>query len=163
MELYLLRHGEAEPRQASSPDADRALTAKGKRDVDAVTGQARTGNVRPDVILTSPLRRAKETAAIAQKRMGVKRLLETKALLPDTLPESLWKELSSLEEAKSVLLAGHEPCLSRLAQFLLRAKVVVDFKKGAMLRITMPRAGGSHGVLKWMITPRVARKKTKLA
>jgi phosphohistidine phosphatase len=159
MELYLLRHGDAEPRQVSAPDAERALTAKGKRDVHAITEQARIGNVRPDVVLTSPLRRAKETAAIAQKRMGVKRLLETKALLPDTPPESVWKELSSLEGAEHVLLAGHEPCLSRLTQFLLRAKFGMDFKKGAMLRITIPRTGGS-GVLKWMITPRVVRKKT---
>lgn len=164
MELYLLRHGEADPREVSSPDADRALTAKGKRDVHAVTEQARMSNARPEVILTSPLRRAKETAAIAQKRMGVKRILETKALLPDTSPESLWKELSSLEGAQCVLLAGHEPCLSRLAQFLLRAKVALDFKKGAMLRITMPLVtvpGGGHGVLKWMITPRVVRKRTR--
>jgi phosphohistidine phosphatase len=159
MELYLLRHGDAEPRQVSAPDAERALTPKGKRDVNAITEQARIGNVRPDVVLTSPLRRAKETAAIAQKRMGVKRLLETKVLLPDTPPESVWKELSSLEGAEQVLLAGHEPCLSRLAQFLLRAKFGMDLKKGAMLRITIPRTGGG-GVLKWMITPRVVRKKT---
>jgi phosphohistidine phosphatase len=166
MELYLLRHGDAEPRELSSSDAERALTAKGKRDVQIVTRQARMGNVRPDVVLTSPLRRAKETAAIAQKEMGVKRILETKALLPDTAPETLWKELSSLEGAERVLLAGHEPCLSRLAQFLLRAKVGMDFKKGAMLRITlaliaMPGARETQGVLKWMITPRLVRKRTR--
>jgi phosphohistidine phosphatase SixA len=131
-----------------------------------VAEQARLGNVRPNVVLTSPLRRAKETAAIAQKVMGVKRILETKALLPGTSPETLWRELSSIEGAECVLLAGHEPSMSRLAQFLLRAEVTVDFKKGAMLRITTPRnttsrAAEPHGVLKWMITPRVVRKKTK--
>jgi phosphohistidine phosphatase len=158
MELYLLRHGEADARESAKPDAERALTAKGQRDVQAIAEQVRRGNVRPEVVLTSPLRRAKETAAIAQKAMRVKRILETKALLPDTPPESLWKELSSLEGAQCVLLAGHEPSLSRLAQFLLRAKIAVDFKKGAMMRITMPRTSGSQGVLKWMITPRVVRK-----
>lgn len=166
MELYLLRHGDAQPRDSSSPDAERALTRKGMQDVQTVTRQARVGNVRPDVILTSPLRRAKETAAIAQKEMGVKRVLETKALLPDAAPETLWKELSSIEEAERVLLAGHEPCLSRLTQFLLGAKVVLDFKKGAMLRVSIarsskPGAGASHGVLKWMITPRLVRKRTQ--
>ena len=166
MELYLLRHGDAEPRETSSPDAERALTRKGQQDVQMVARQARAGNVRPDVVLTSPLRRAKETSAIAQKEMGVKRVLETKALLPDGAPEALWKELSSLEAAERVVLAGHEPCLSRLAQFLLGGKVVLDFKKGAMLRITVARSskpgpGGSHGVLKWMITPRLIRKRTR--
>jgi len=161
MEIYLLRHGEAEPRESSSPDAERALTARGKRDVQTVAEQVSAGNVRPEVVLTSPLLRAKETAAIAQKVMGVKRLLETKALLPDTAPETLWKELSSLEQAERVVLAGHEPCLSRLAQFLLRSKIEMDFKKGAMMRISTPRAGGPQGVLKWMITPRVSRKRNR--
>lgn len=155
MELYLLRHGDAEQREALANDAERALTAKGKRDVEAVAAQAKIGNVRPDVVLTSPLRRAKETAAIAQKVLGVKRMLETKALLPDISPESLWKELSTIEGAEHILLCGHEPCFSRLTQFLLRAKVAVDFKKGAMLRITTPRAVEPQGELRWMITPRI--------
>jgi phosphohistidine phosphatase len=158
MELYLLRHGDAEPREALAHDAERALTAKGKRDVQAVAAQAKIGNVRPDVVLTSPLLRAKETAAIAQKVLGVKRMLETKALLPDISPETLWKELSTIEGAEHILLCGHEPSFSRLAQFLLCAKVDVDFKKGAMLRITTPRASEPQGQLRWMITPRVVRK-----
>jgi phosphohistidine phosphatase len=158
MELYLLRHGEADPREISSDDGERALTAKGKRDVQLVALQARAGNARPDVVLTSPLRRAKETAAIAQKVMGVKRILETRALLPEVSPEVLWRELSTIEGAECVVLAGHEPSLSRLAQFLLRAGLAIDFKKGAMMRITTPRVTPPRGVLKWMITPRVARK-----
>ncbi len=159
MEIYLLRHGDAEPRGALASDAERALTAKGKRDVEAVAAQAKIGNVRPDVVLTSPLRRAKETAVIAQKILGVKRMLETKALLPDISPEALWKELSTIEEAEHILLCGHEPSFSRLTQFLLRARVAVDFKKGAMLRITSPRAGEPQGELRWMITPRVVGRK----
>jgi phosphohistidine phosphatase len=162
MEIYLLRHGDAQVRELSTNDADRALTAKGKRDVEAVAGQARVANARPDVILTSPLRRAQETAAIAQKVMGVKRMLETKALLPEIAPETLWKELSSMEGVERVLLCGHEPSFSRLTQFLLRAKVTVDFKKGAMIRIATPRAAAPQGELKWMITPKVAGKKAKL-
>ncbi len=127
--------------------------------MEAVAAQAKIGNVRPDVVLTSPLRRAKETAVIAQKVLGVKRLLETKALLPDISPEALWKELSTIAEAEHILLCGHEPSFSRLTQFLLRARVAVDFKKGAMLRITTPRAGEPQGELRWMITPRVVGRK----
>ena len=61
MELYLLRHGDAEPRGTLTSDAERALTAKGKRDVEAVAAQAKIGNVRPDVVLTSPMSRAIDT------------------------------------------------------------------------------------------------------
>ncbi len=163
MELYLLRHGDAEARELLANDAERALTPKGKRDVEAVATQAKLGNVRPDVILTSPLRRAKETAEIAQKVLGVKRVLETKALLPDVAPEALWKELSTIEGVEHVLLCGHEPSFTRMAHFLLRVKVPVDFKKGAMMRITTSRAAAPQGELKWMIPPRLVKRKTRPA
>ena len=57
------------------------------------------------------------------------------------------------------MLAGHEPHMSRLTAFLLEAAVMVDFKKGAMLRISATgKSGPPRGLLKWMITPRIARR-----
>ena len=65
MEIYILRHGEAEVRESGRADGDRKLTAAGKRDLKAVLKVARKLGVAPQVILTSPLRRAQETAKIA--------------------------------------------------------------------------------------------------
>ena len=153
MELYLLRHGEAEPHSAD--DARRQLTAKGKRDVRAVCRRAWTAKARPRILLTSPLIRAKETASIAAEVLEVKKVVETRALLPGASPEMLWQELAKLPEGEQVLLAGHEPAMSRLAGFLLGGRAAVDFKKGALMRISVN--GSLPGVLKWMITPRLAR------
>ncbi|MEI9814757.1 MAG: CHAD domain-containing protein [Acidobacteriota bacterium] len=58
MEIYILRHGEAEPRETGVDDGNRALIAKGKRDVRDVLKAARRAKVAPELILTSPLRRA---------------------------------------------------------------------------------------------------------
>jgi phosphohistidine phosphatase len=153
MELYLLRHGEAEPH--SIEDSRRQLTAKGKRDVRAVCRRAWTARARPQILLTSPLIRAKETARIAADVLEVKKVSKSKSLLPDASPETLWRELEKLPASGQILLAGHEPAMSRLAGFLLGGSTSVDFKKGALMRISVN--GSLPGVLKWMITPRLAR------
>src|SRR5258708_38558354 len=62
MEIYILRHGDAEPRSAEVEEADRKLTSKGRRDVERVMHAAAGAKVRPDLALTSPYQRALETA-----------------------------------------------------------------------------------------------------
>jgi phosphohistidine phosphatase len=158
MELYILRHGEAEPRASGIPDGPRKLIAKGKRDVRAVLKAALKANLRPDLILTSPLRRARETAAIAAALCGCERVMETRSLLPGANPALVWKEICSLREVQQVVLAGHQPHLGHLIAFLLEAAVMVDLKKGALVRISTPaKPGPPRGVLKWMLTPKLAR------
>jgi phosphohistidine phosphatase len=158
MEVYILRHGEAEERAAGIPDGPRKLIAKGKRDVRAVVKAALKANLRPEVILTSPLRRAQETATIAASLCGCERVVETRSLLPGANPALAWKEICALGNVQQVLLAGHEPHLGHLITFLLEVAIVVDLKKGALVRISTPaKPGPPRGVLKWMITPKLAR------
>src|SRR5256885_1079820 len=95
MQIYVLRHGEAEEQETGLADRERKLTAKGKRDLRSVLKLARNAEVAPDLILTSPLRRAQETAAIAAEVLGCKNVVETRNLLPGASPEQIWKEISS--------------------------------------------------------------------
>jgi len=95
MEIYVLRHAEAEERETGLADRDRKLTAKGKRDLKDVLRVARKAEVAPDLILTSPLRRAQETAAIAAEVLGCKTVGETRNLLPGASPEQIWKEIGT--------------------------------------------------------------------
>ena len=164
MEIYILRHGEADPHELGLPDKDRALTPKGKRDVRAVATLARRMKASPGAIFTSPLRRARETAAEAAAVFEGPQPTETDALLPDARPELLWQQIVHLGShskgtLEEILVAGHEPHMSRLTAFLLEAAVVVDFKKSAMVRISTPAKNGPpRGVLKWMITPAAAKR-----
>lgn len=159
MEIFILRHGEAEPRGNGVPETDRALTPKGKRDLRSVLAVARRAKAAPHVILTSPLRRAQQTAAAAAKVFGVP-VIETPHLLPMASPDLLWKQLGTMKDAEAVLVAGHEPHLSNFVRFLLESAVAMDLKKGALVRVsTRNRIGPPRGVLKWILTPKLARSR----
>jgi phosphohistidine phosphatase len=158
MEVYLLRHGIAEVGRPGHPDSERALTAEGKKKLREVLGVARGAGVEPTLILTSPYRRAVQTAELAAEVLEYRGdLLRTEALVPESSAEAVWEELRIHKDQEQVLLAGHEPLFSMLTAFLLGCgNLQVDFKKGALVRIDVDRFGAApSGVLKWMLTPKV--------
>lgn len=119
---------------------------------------ARKWKVAPQFILTSPLRRAQETAQIAAKLFPKATLQNTDALLPGAGPEAVWKELGALKNVEEVMVVGHQPHLGRLISYLLEAAVAVDLKKGGMARIFTPKhIGPPRGVLKWMIPAKLTK------
>ncbi|MBV9397861.1 MAG: phosphohistidine phosphatase SixA, partial [Bryobacterales bacterium] len=84
-------------------------------------------------------------------------IAETKALLPAVAPAQVWKEIRSHHDAGEIMLVGHEPQLSRIAGFLLESPLMIDLKKGALLRLTVDDNNGPpRGVLKSLLTPKLA-------
>jgi phosphohistidine phosphatase len=156
LRVYIFRHATAEVRGPGLPESQRQLTAEGKQELKAVLRLASAAGVSPETILTSPWSRALETARMAGKALHCERVVETRTLLPDIPPAQVLREIRAAK-VKDVMVAGHEPQLSRLAAFLLEAPVAVDLKKGALMRIDIEqKEGPPRGVLKWMVTPRVA-------
>lgn len=158
MELYLLRHGIAEDAPAGTPDADRALTAEGKTRLRSVLQAGRNADVAPTVILTSPYKRAVQTAEIAADVLQYNSpLLRTQALLPSSKPEDVWDEVRVHQDERQVLLAGHDPLFSDLTGYLLGCpNLRVDFSKGTLARIDIDRfAAAPCGALKWMLVPKL--------
>jgi len=85
MEIYILRHGIAEEAHGGMKDADRALTPEGAKKLQSVLRRARTVEVQPSIIVTSPYRRAKETAQVAVEILrGAATLVENRALIPES-------------------------------------------------------------------------------
>ena len=159
MEIYLLRHGIAEPAQAGQPDADRALTPEGKRKLREVLRVAKSSGVKPTLILTSPYRRALETAEVAGQALGYRgELLQTKALAPGSNVKEVWEELRVHRNEGQLLLSGHEPQFSQLFAYLLASPALqVDFKKGALARVDVEQFGSEpRGVLRWMMPSKLA-------
>ena len=157
MRIYVLRHGIAEDAPPGGADADRALTQEGKRKLRAVLEIARRARVHADVILTSPLKRALETAEIAKSALGAKSdLVRTNTLVPSGSPERVWKEIQS-RKTEEVLLAGHEPLLSMVVAFLLGCPALqVRMKKAALVAVEVePGEAQPHGVLLWMLTAKL--------
>lgn len=157
MKVCILRHAEAEPRGPGVAEGARQLTPNGKHELRAVLKLAREARVDPEVILSSPWTRAVETAMAARDAFGCDQVIETKSLLPDVLPSHIWGEIRSLRPLKEIMVVGHEPHLSRFAAFLLEAPLAIDLKKAGLIRIEVQdREGPPRGVLKWMLTPKVA-------
>ncbi len=158
MELYLFRHGIAEDAQPGRRDADRALTEEGRKKTAAVVKAARRAGLEPSLVVTSPYLRAVQTAKIAVDGLAYKGdLVKTETLVPHGTPEGVWQELREYRDQTAVLLAGHEPLLSRLTAYLLATPALrVEMKKAAMVRIDIETFGNTpHGTLRWMITPKV--------
>lgn len=159
MEIYILRHGLAEEPQAGQPDSDRALTADGRKKLRNVLKTAADAGITPSLILTSPYKRAVQTAQLAAEILNYKgELLRTEALKPSSSPKSVWDEIRVHKDQKGILLAGHEPLFGRLTAYLLASPSLhVDFKKGALACVEVDRFPAEpHGVLRWMLTPKLA-------
>jgi phosphohistidine phosphatase len=159
MELYLLRHGIAEDHAATGRDPDRALTEEGRNKLRRVMKRAAVAGVSPALIISSPYKRAVETAEIAASELDYKgKILRVGSLTPDSSPPSVWSEIREHRDEASILLAGHEPLFSATVAFLLDSThQMVDFRKAALMRIDIQAFGSSpQGVLQWMLTPKLA-------
>jgi phosphohistidine phosphatase len=159
MEIYLLRHGIAENGRPGLKDADRALTEEGRDKLRRVLRRANGARVQPDLILSSPYRRALETAEIAAESLAYRaKIVETAALVPNASPHEVWEEIRGRREESSILLASHEPLMSAsLAVLLGSPALLIDMKKAALARLDCDRFGTEpRCVLKWLLTPALA-------
>jgi len=159
VQIYLLRHGIAGDGAPGRPDSERALTAEGQDKLRRVLARAHAAGAAPSLILSSPYRRAVETAAIAAEVLGYQgKVVKTRALVPEASPFDTWEEIRRRPDEDAILLASHEPLMSTLAAFLLASPgLSVDMKKAALVRVDCDRIGPEpRGVLKWMLTPATA-------
>ena len=159
MEIYILRHGIAEVAKPGQADASRKLTPEGKQKLRRILDCARQAGVQPDVLLSSPYKRAVETAELARDILRVERpIIETKVLTPMERPEKVWDEIRIYKDAPQILLAGHEPQLSSVVSYLIGAPAGrVEMKKGAIARVDVESIGiRPSGVLVWLLTAKLA-------
>jgi phosphohistidine phosphatase len=158
MRIYLLRHGIAEE-GAGMRDSARALTSEGTQKVSQLMKVARRAGVAPTLVISSPYRRALETARIAIDELDYKGpLVESTSLTPDSSTQSAWNDVRVHAGEESILLVGHEPLFSGLSAYLLGwPEVSIDFKKGALLCIDVYTVRAQPaGVLQWYLTSKLA-------
>jgi phosphohistidine phosphatase len=159
-ELYLIRHGLAEERGEAWPDdTKRPLTEDGiVRMRQAARGLARLGTTI-DVVLTSPLVRARQTAEIVVAALDPRpSLVQIDSLAPEGSFAAVVAELAKHAKRTRIALVGHEPNIGELAARLIGSRHGVEFKKGAVCRIdveALPPSG--PGDLRWLLTPRILR------
>jgi phosphohistidine phosphatase len=165
MNLYLLRHGIAVPRNdpGTESDSDRPLTPQGMKRMRKATRGLRRLRVPFDAVLTSPLARARQTAQIVADGLDLTdRLEELAALAPGASVQDLFSNLKPYKDRDHILLVGHEPFLSTIMSTLLthdeKRSVPVVFKKGGLCRIEIDSVPpDSAGTLHWLLTAKQLR------
>ena len=161
MNLYMLRHGIAADRdERKYPDDDlRPLTRKGIDRMRRETQGMNAIGIAPDLIISSPLVRAIQTAEIVQQGLSAPPRMETSAVLvPEARLSHTMQELAArYASAGSVMLVGHEPHLSSLVSYLLTGEIswLIRLKKGALCNLDLPPSG--RGQLLWALAPRQLR------
>jgi phosphohistidine phosphatase len=161
MELYLVRHAIAEDASSSGRDADRALTADGKAKMRRVARGVHALGVRLDLILTSPYRRAVETAEILAAALGGVEARPLPELAAGAQVTKLLAALRPFRHLEALALVGHQPDLGVLASEITTGSPSTHplaFKKGgiACFTISAPR-GSFRGDLNWFMTPKQLR------
>ena len=159
-EIYLIRHGVAEARGDSWPDdTKRPLTRDGiSRMEKAARGLARL-DIDFDVILSSPLVRARQTADIVSAQLdGHPPIFNTDALAPGSDLGAVVTSLEKHSRKKRIALVGHEPGLGELVARLIGSRHAIEFKKGAVCRVDLDEIPpGGSGDLRWMLPPKLLR------
>ena len=151
MNLYILRHGKAEPLGPAYPrDDERPLSPGGWRRTERSTKGMAAANVAVGAIISSPLLRARQTAEIVHLGLGVAADIEYSDALGTGDLMGILSAVRSHERSKGVMLVGHEPTLSQLISILAFGAPggALDLKPGGLCKLQTLRhwsAAMRHG------------------
>ena len=163
-ELYFIRHGVAEERGDAWPDdAKRPLTDDGVTRLRKGLRGLRRAGVGFDVVLTSPLVRARQTADIVASAMEPRPpIFVAESLAPGGTYASLMTEIEKYAKRGRIALVGHEPDLGEVTARLIGARQPIEYRKGGVCRVDYA-AGSSPvpGALRWFLPPKLMRRLRK--
>jgi len=163
MELLIVRHAIAFERNARrwADDGKRPLSPRGAGRARRAAAGLRRLTDPPARVLTSPLERTRQTAAILTKQASWPRAVESPLLLPGASPEALLGELARLRERR-VAVVGHQPDLGRLLALCLGGNTgggsAFELRKMGAALVAFPGAArAGRGELLWLVPPRLLR------
>jgi phosphohistidine phosphatase len=153
MQLYFLRHGEADWPGWTKPDDERPLTDFGKKEVRQMAKFLSRLKVKADLIVTSPLPRALQTAEVAAEELKTK-LRQDEALEPGFGISEL-RNVVKRHGSKVLMLVGHEPDFSSVISVLTGAFLKLSKAGVVLVDIDLET---EKGRLLWLFPPKFARK-----
>jgi len=168
MQLLIIRHAIAEDKvefaRTGRDDTERPLTREGKKQMRHVVNGMRRVVRSIDVLASSPLVRAEQTAAIVAEEYDEISIDTVPELSPESDPAAFARWLRTQREAKVVAVVGHEPHLGMLTTWLItgsRESHVTLEKGGACLLEIDERPGARSATLRWSLTPEVMKRLSK--
>jgi phosphohistidine phosphatase len=161
MILYIVRHAIAAPWQPGVADKDRELTREGIAKMKKAAAGLAAVEAIPDVILSSPLIRARQTAEILMAAFGDRPFFQVvPALAPQGNRTELYDEIRKHGGKDGVMLVGHEPSLGSIACEILSGSpgCFLNLKKGSACAIEIAKMSPvPSGFLRWLIPPATLR------
>ena len=158
MDLFVLRHGKAGQSSDDPDDSTRPLTPNGRDEIREIARWMRRERFRFDVIASSPLARAGETAGIIARALDRKdRLVLWEELAPGGDPDTICYHAAQSGENAVILIVGHEPALSALVGRIISGGLTSSliFAKGGLAKIrNFSFDGKPSGDLQWLLTPK---------
>jgi phosphohistidine phosphatase len=159
MIVYFLRHASAGHHLANpTRDDKRPLDAQG---IEQCTQMGRALNaldVHVDAVISSPLKRATQTASLVANEIGFDGKLQlTPALRPSAQMDAFRQLLDGNAKQEAVLVVGHNPSLSQFLSLLISEgahESSVELKKGAVARVDL---SSGNAMLKWIVTPKIVQ------
>jgi phosphohistidine phosphatase len=160
MRVLLIRHAIAEDRdhfaQSNPDDNMRPLLPKGRKKMRTAVKGMLTLIPQLNLIVSSPLIRALETATLVHEHYHEAQFIQLNALAPGQNAQEVTVWLQKQNKDATIALIGHEPDLGQLATWLLAGNNVepfVGFKKGAMMLLEFPyKVGAARAQLCWMLS-----------
>ncbi len=155
MIIYILRHGEAEPKSSHVSDEERHLTTLGSSRLRKNLVIAKQVGTEIDLILTSPLVRAKESAEIAGDVFAIEKYEIEESLEPTRTPYEVFQSLARYAQVGRVLLVTHQPLASSLMAALLNwDESFLAFPTGTIAKIEVKDLRSSpQGTLQYLLPP----------
>jgi phosphohistidine phosphatase len=155
--IYILRHASAGTRRANPLiDTKRPLDKEGKQQCLLVGSFLNALHVQFDLVVSSPLKRALQTASLVGTETGYDGKIQiSEALSPSATTKDFEALATSLAQHENVLLVGHNPNLAAfLASLLGPGRISIRLRKGAIARVDCTRRPGT---LHWLVDPRILR------
>jgi phosphohistidine phosphatase len=160
--IFLLRHAKSSWKDSSSPDFDRPLNSRGRKSAELIGGFIRREKFVPDLVLSSPAVRARETIEIVMKVAKLASEIRYDERIYEAGPLRLLEVISQIEESKaSVLLVGHNPGLEELLQVLTgpaERLTTGNLAKISLATTKWNKTLDKKGTLDWLVRPKELEK-----
>jgi phosphohistidine phosphatase len=159
MIVYFLRHANAGTHLATpKKDEKRGLDKEGIEQCGYVGRALAALDVQVDTMISSPLKRATQTAALVGNEMGHEGMLQIdQALRPQATFADFRKLLDKYARQEAIMVVGHNPNLSEFLGRIVSdagCEAGLELRKGAVAKVELRRTSGS---LQWVLTPKVLR------
>lgn len=160
MIVYFVRHASAGQRKAhAAQDEKRALDRQGVVQAHQMGRLLAAVNVEVDAVISSPLKRATQTASLIANEIGYEQKIERDvSLRPDATFDSFRRLLANHERKEAIMVVGHNPTISEFLSAVLSRGgdiEIVELKKGSVAKVDMH--SNKAGALNWCVTPKLVQ------